>query len=180
MAPHYSANDVTILIDQVEEHYKVIENKETQSDLELQADQKKCWQAVADYFNQRTENQRSVSQLQDKWDMLKKKAKKAQTLQRKERTLTGGGVPSADIEIEPHHLRVLALISLQLTLVFSEFDSNKAQNVLCPKKNPKTPRAAGTPTRSKAVVDVKRDDSSPVRKGYQLAADLYFPWHYFG
>ena len=79
-----------------------------------------------------------MSQRQAKWDKLKKTAKKAQTKQRKERTLTGGGVPSTDIDIEPHHLRVLELISEQLTLVYSEFDSNKAQNVLCSERTPTT------------------------------------------
>ena len=153
MAPHYSVNDLTMLIDLIEEHYKILENKETQSDLELQANQKKCWQAVTDRFNQQTQHQRTVSQLQAKWDMLKKNAKKAQTKQRKEQTLTGGGVPSTDIDIEPHLLRVLALMSEQLTLVYSEFDSNRAQNVLCSATTPKTPRVTSTPTHYRAVVE---------------------------
>lgn len=93
------------------------------------ATKKEKWDVIASRFNKKFNSSRTAEQLIQKWRTLKKGAKKASAMQRKEIFKTGGGVSEAP-PITQHENIVLGMIQEQIKPLSNPFDSDKKADVL--------------------------------------------------
>lgn len=120
---NFASDEVNRLISLVEKYKNVIENKETDSETWKHKDS--CWQMIQKEFNVNvTSDFRSVKTLKDKYNGLKKCARKEYAEERKELFKTDGGEKRV-VKISDISQRIHKLISISITGNPSEFDNDQ-------------------------------------------------------
>ncbi|KAL4719379.1 hypothetical protein ACJJTC_009390 [Scirpophaga incertulas] len=120
--PIFAASEKQTLIELVERHFDIVENKKTDSvSIKLKNEE---WQKIATEFNAISSiHPRDWGVLKNCWENLKKRAKQCQTSRNQHFLGTGGGPPKKIIE-DPAIDRVLELIQTRITGFTNSYDSD--------------------------------------------------------
>ncbi|KAL4715288.1 hypothetical protein ACJJTC_010858 [Scirpophaga incertulas] len=120
--PTFAASEKQTLIELVERHFDIVENKKTDSvSIKLKNEE---WQKISTEFNAISSiHPRDWGVLKNCWENLKKRAKQCQTSRNQHFLGTGGGPPKKIIE-DPAIDRVLELIQTRITGFTNSYDSD--------------------------------------------------------
>ncbi|XP_063223382.1 uncharacterized protein LOC134531590 [Bacillus rossius redtenbacheri] len=118
-----SPHEKTVLLDQVTEHFSVIENRRT--DAVTQQQKAKEWEIIAAEFNSIcNQYHRMPDQLKSSWENMKKLTRKIHADNRIETLCTGGGPPKKTIKDDPLFVRIYELIRPTVEGMYNAFDTD--------------------------------------------------------
>ena len=175
MGVTYDIEDILLLINLVEERRDVIESKATQTDLELAGEKVLAWNEILRLFNETATSRRSMSALKERWGELKKTARERLRNKNKELWKTGGGVPSTDVYIEEHFMKVLDVIAPTLKRTYSEWDSDKdhIENKRPAEPVPSNEQQNEELTLQRKMLEVLEEEKNRVKMIYRQLKDGY-------
>ncbi|KAG7313268.1 hypothetical protein JYU34_000371 [Plutella xylostella] len=121
-SPNWLPSERILLMDLVENHFLVIENKKTDG-VSVKAKLAE-WQTIAtEYNSQTTHSHRDAENLKNQWESMKKAAKKEASHARMQRIQTGGG-PSQQKKEDPVSSRIISLIGTSAVGLYNPYDKD--------------------------------------------------------
>ena len=118
---NYNLEDTLKLVDAAKAFKNILENK--RSDAVTSRDKQRAWEAISSSYNAQTTANRTAEQLRQKYDSLKKEARKYAAKKRQHRLQTGGG-PADTVKPNIIFDKILELIKLSSEGHESYFDSD--------------------------------------------------------
>ena len=122
-APNFNKDEEEILVSLVKQYAKVVENKKT--DAVMWQQKKEAWDKLAVDFEKFSGVKRSAKNLKDKYENLKKKAKKELADEKKETYATGGG--TRNIRVSRISEDISSILGVAGKGLENKFDSDRIE-----------------------------------------------------
>ncbi|XP_067622099.1 myb/SANT-like DNA-binding domain-containing protein 3 [Eurosta solidaginis] len=118
--PNFSSAEETLLISLAEQHASILENKKT--DAVFCEQKRKVWEQIDRAFEAQMGVKRGAKNLKEKYENMKRKARKSLAEERQEIYRTGGGRNRS--YVDPNTERLAALLGQTATGFANSFDSD--------------------------------------------------------